>query len=100
MYVVLFNQKIRGPKLWVWIICMSMSSSWSLLSNLPYPSLGKGQMPKIRNASKVFYNKIIPIRLKGLYCMGIKLTLLYGLECWLIKKSLDQRMMVAKMRII
>ena len=43
----------------------------------------------------------IPLGLKGkVYRMVVRPALLYGMECWLIKKSHVQRMRVAEMRMI
>jgi len=43
----------------------------------------------------------ISLRLKGrVYRIVVRPTLLYGAECWPIKKSHLKRMMVAEMRII
>jgi len=56
---------------------------------------------KWRNASGVLCDRRIPLRLKGrLYRMVIRPALLYGVECWSIKKSHIQRMKVAEIRII
>jgi len=43
----------------------------------------------------------MPLRLKGrVYCMVVRPALLYGAECWPIKKSHVKRMRVAEMRRI
>ena len=42
-----------------------------------------------------------PLILKGrVYCMVVRLALLYGAECWPVKKLHIQRMRVAEMRMI
>ena len=56
---------------------------------------------KWKNASGVLCDRRIPLRLKGrVYSMVARPALLYGAECWPIKKSHIQRMSVAKMRMI
>jgi len=56
---------------------------------------------KWKNASGVLCDKKITLRLKGrVYHMIVRPTLLYGAECWPIKKSQLQRMRVAEMRMI
>ena len=54
-----------------------------------------------KNASGVLCDRRIPLRLKGIvYCMVVRPALLYGVECWPIKKLHVQRMRVAEMRMI
>jgi len=49
----------------------------------------------------VLCDKKIPLRLKGrVHRMVVRPTLLYGVECWPIKKTQVQRLMVAEMRMI
>ena len=56
---------------------------------------------KWKNASGILCDRRIPLRLKGrVYRMVVRPALLYGAECWPIKKSQVQRMKVAKMRMI
>ena len=55
----------------------------------------------MEEASRVLCDKKIPFRLKGrVYRMVVRLTLLYGTECWPLKKNWVQRLMVAEMRMI
>ena len=56
---------------------------------------------KWKNASGVLCYRRIPLRLKGrVYRMVVRPALLYGEECWPIKRSHIQRMRVVKMRMI
>ena len=56
---------------------------------------------KWRKTSGVLCDKKIPFRLKGrVYRMVVRLALLYGAECWPIKKTQVQRLMVVEMRMI
>jgi len=56
---------------------------------------------KWRNASGVLSDKKIPISLKGqVYRMVVRLALLYGAECWSVKKTQVQRLMIAEMIIL
>ena len=56
---------------------------------------------KWKNASGVLCDRRIPLKLKGrVYRMVVRPALLYGVECWPIKKSQVQRMSVAEMRMI
>ena len=56
---------------------------------------------KWKNASGVLCDRKIPLRLKGkIYRMVVRPALLYGAECWPIKKAQVQRMRVAEMRMI
>ena len=56
---------------------------------------------KWRKTCGVLCDKKIPFRLKGrVYRMVVRPALLYGAECWPIKKTQVQRMMVAEMRMI
>ena len=53
------------------------------------------------NASGVLCDKRIPLKLKSrVYRMVVRLALLYGAECWSIKKSHVQRMRVVELRMI
>ena len=46
------------------------------------------------------YDKRMPVRLKGkVYRMLVRPAVLYGSECWPIKKTQGQRLMVADMRM-
>ena len=48
----------------------------------------------------LFYKKI-PVRLKEkFYGMMVRLALLYGSECWLVKKSQIQKMKVEEMMML
>ena len=54
-----------------------------------------------KNASGVLCDRRIPLRLKGrVYRMVVRPTLLYGAECWPVKKFHVQRMRIAEMRMI
>jgi len=56
---------------------------------------------KWKNASGVLCDRKIPLRLKGkIYRMVVRPALLYGSECWPIKKAQIQRLRVAEMRMI
>jgi len=45
-------------------------------------------------------DKRIPVGLKGkIYCIVVISVLLYGTECWPIKKTRDKRLLVAKTRM-
>jgi len=56
---------------------------------------------KWKNASGILCDRRIPLKLKGrAYRMVVSPALLYGAECWSIKKSQVQRMKVAEMRMI
>ncbi|XP_057529952.1 uncharacterized protein LOC130808502 [Amaranthus tricolor] len=56
---------------------------------------------KWRAATGVLCDKKIPKRLKGkFYRIAIKPTLLYGTECWPVKKIFEQRMKVIEMRML
>jgi len=56
---------------------------------------------KWRKVAGVLCDKKIPFRLKGrVYQMVIRAALLYGAECWQIKKTQVQRLMIAEMRMI
>ena len=56
---------------------------------------------KWKNASGVLCDRRIPLRLKGrAYHIVVRPALLYGAECWPVKKSHVQRMRVAEMRMI
>ena len=56
---------------------------------------------KWRKTSGVLCDKKIPLRLKGrVYRMVVRPALLYGAECWPVKKTQVQRLMVAEMRMI
>lgn len=46
-------------------------------------------------------DKRMPVGLKDkVYCMVVRPAILYGLECWPIKKTQIQRLMVTKMKMI
>jgi len=46
-------------------------------------------------------DKKIPLELKEkIYCMIVRPTLMYNLECWPIKKVQTQRLVVAEIRMI
>jgi len=54
-----------------------------------------------KKVSGVLCDKKIPFRLKGrVYQMVVRPALLYGADCWPIKKTQVQRLMVAEMRMI
>ena len=56
---------------------------------------------KCKKASEVLCDKKIPLRLKGrVYRMVVRPTLLYGADCWSIKKTRVQMLMVTEMRMI
>jgi len=49
----------------------------------------------------VLCDKRVPLGLKGIvYRMVVRPTVLYGSECWPLKKMQAQRLMVAEMRMI
>jgi len=61
----------------------------------------KVRWKKLKNATGVLCDRRILLRLKGrVYCIVVRPVLLYGVECWPIKKSQVQRMKVAEMRMI
>ncbi|PHT72171.1 hypothetical protein T459_22956 [Capsicum annuum] len=56
---------------------------------------------KWRLASGIFCDKKVPLRLKGtFYRVVIRSDLLYGAECWPVKKTHIQKMKVAEMRML
>ena len=56
---------------------------------------------KWKKVSGILCDKETPSRLKGrVYRMVVRLVLLYEVECWSIKKTQVQRLMVAEMRMI
>lgn len=56
---------------------------------------------KWRAATGVLCDKRIPLKLKGkFYRVAIRPALLYGSECWAIKKAQEQRLEVAEMRML
>jgi len=56
---------------------------------------------KWRSAIGVLCDRNIPLCLKGkFYQTAIRLALLYGTECWAIKRYRAQKMSVAEMRIL
>ena len=56
---------------------------------------------KWRAATTVLCDRKFPSRLKGkFYRMAIRPALLYGTECWLVKKSFEHKMEVAEMRML
>ena len=56
---------------------------------------------KWKEAFGILCDRRIPLTLKGrVYCMVVRPTLLYGVECWPIKKSHVQKMRAAEMRMI
>ncbi|XP_060183146.1 uncharacterized protein LOC132613111 [Lycium barbarum] len=62
--------------------------------------IGAGWM-KWRLASGVLCDKKVPPKLKGkFYKVVVRPTMLYGVECWPVKKSHVQKMKVAEMRIL
>ncbi|XP_059282471.1 uncharacterized protein LOC132036212 [Lycium ferocissimum] len=62
--------------------------------------IGAGWM-KWRLASGVLCDKKVPPKLKGkFYNVVVRPTMLYGAECWPVKKSHVQKMKVAKMRML
>lgn len=65
-------------------------------TNVTY-RIGAGWM-KWRLASGVLCNEKLPPKLKGkFYKVVVRPTLLYGMECWPVKKSHIQKMKVAEM---
>ncbi|XP_070026270.1 uncharacterized protein [Nicotiana sylvestris] len=62
--------------------------------------IGAGWM-RWRLASGIFCDKNVPPGLKGkFYKVVVRPTMLYGAECWPAKKSHDQKMKVAEMRML
>ena len=56
---------------------------------------------KRKCASGVLFDKRMPVGLNGkVYRMVVKPAMLYGTECWPIKKTQVQRLMVAEIRMI
>ena len=56
---------------------------------------------KWKNASGVLCDRKMPLRLRGrVYRVVVRPALLYGAECWPIKKTQVQKMRVAEMRMI
>ena len=56
---------------------------------------------KWRQASGVLCDKRIPQKLKGKFCRTvIRPTMLYGVECWPMKRRHVQQISVAKMRML
>jgi len=54
-----------------------------------------------KSASGVLCDKRVPLGLKGkVYRMVVRPAVLYGSECWPLKKTQAQRLMVAEMRMI
>ena len=58
---------------------------------------------KWRSATRVLYNRNMPLSLKGKFYRGwqqaVRSTLLYGTKCWANKKHI-QKMSVFKMRML
>ena len=56
---------------------------------------------KWKSASEVLCDKRVPMGLKGeVYRMVVRPAVLYGSECWPLKKTQVQRLMVAEMRMV
>ena len=56
---------------------------------------------KWRSATGVLCNKKFPSKLKGnFYRIAIRPVLLYGTECWYVKKIHEQKMKVAEMEML
>ncbi|XP_070029897.1 uncharacterized protein [Nicotiana sylvestris] len=56
---------------------------------------------QLRLASDVLCDKNVPLKLKGkFYKVVVRPTMLYGAECWPVKKSHVQQMKVAEMRML
>ena len=56
---------------------------------------------KWKAASGVLCDKRVPIGLKGkVYRTVVRPAVLYGSECWPVKKTQIQRLMVAEMRMV
>ena len=56
---------------------------------------------KWRVATRVLCDKKFPCRLKGkFYRVAIRPALLYGTQCWPVKKVFEQRMEVTEMRML
>ena len=61
----------------------------------------KAGWTKWRNASGVLCDRRIPLRLKGkFYKTAIRPAMLYGTECWAVKKQYVSKMNVAEMRML
>jgi len=58
-------------------------------------------MEKMKKCFRLSCEKKIPLRMKGrVYRMVVRPILLYGVECWPIKRSQVQRMRVVEMGMI
>ena len=58
-------------------------------------------MDKWRNASGVLCDRRIPLRLKEkFYKTVIRPAMLYGIECWAVKKQYVSKMNVAEIRML
>ena len=56
---------------------------------------------KWRRASGVLCDKKVPLKLKGkFYRAAVRLTLLYGTECWTVKSQHESQVSVAEMRML
>ncbi|KAL6580696.1 hypothetical protein OROMI_006619 [Orobanche minor] len=54
-----------------------------------------------RAATRVLCDKKVPLKLKGkFYRSAIRPAMLYGSECWAMKKSLESKLEVAEMRML
>ena len=61
----------------------------------------KAGWSKWRNTSGVLCDRRIPLRLKGkFYKTAIRPAMLYGIECWAVKKQYVSKMNVAEMRML
>ena len=56
---------------------------------------------KQRSTSRALYDRRIPIKLKRkIYRTPIRLVMLYGIECWIVKKQLIHKMSIDEMRML
>lgn len=56
---------------------------------------------KWRAATGILCDKNVPLKLKGkFYRVTVRPAMLYGSECWPLRKTLTNRMEVAEMRML
>jgi len=56
---------------------------------------------KLREVSGIFCDKKIPMKLKDKFYRSVERpTMLYGLECWLVDRIIEQNLSVAEIRML